>query len=60
MEWLNALLSVFWRLIDPAMFTSTVDMVEDVMQASLPGFVDAIKVSFLMHIIKPAHTSSGD
>ncbi|GAA6035910.1 hypothetical protein JCM8097_005158 [Rhodosporidiobolus ruineniae] len=43
-EWLNAFVKVIWPLINPEMFTSLVDMIEDVMQASLPGFVDAVKV----------------
>ncbi|GAA5969047.1 hypothetical protein JCM11641_007450 [Rhodosporidiobolus odoratus] len=43
-EWLNAFTKVVWPLINPEMFTSLVDMIEDVMQASLPGFVDAVKV----------------
>lgn len=43
-EWLNAFSSVVWPLINPSMFASIVDMIEDVMQASLPGFVDAVKV----------------
>lgn len=46
-EWLNAMLTVVWPLIDPSMFTSVVDMVEDIMQASLPKFVDAIRISDL-------------
>jgi hypothetical protein len=45
-EWLNSFVKVVWPLINPDMFVSIIDMVEDVMQASLPGFVDAVKVSF--------------
>lgn len=44
-EWLNALLETFWGLINPEMFLSTADMVEDIMQASLPAFVDAVRIS---------------
>lgn len=43
-EWLNAFTKVVWPLINPDMFISVIDMIEDVMQASLPGFVDAVKV----------------
>ncbi|GAA6059867.1 hypothetical protein JCM10212_007072 [Sporobolomyces blumeae] len=43
-EWLNAFTKVVWPLINPDMFASVVDMIEDVMQASLPGFIDAVKV----------------
>lgn len=44
-EWLNALFAVVWPLVDPAMFASVIDMVEDIMQASLPKFVDAVRIS---------------
>lgn len=44
-EWMNAFLSTIWPLINPEMFTAIVDMVEDVMQSSLPAFVDAVKVN---------------
>ncbi|KAK4703048.1 hypothetical protein P7C70_g3172, partial [Phenoliferia sp. Uapishka_3] len=43
-EWLNAFMMTIWPLINPSMFQSLVDMIEDVMQASLPSFVDAVKV----------------
>ncbi|KAL8286155.1 hypothetical protein RQP46_004643 [Phenoliferia psychrophenolica] len=43
-EWLNAFTTTIWPLINPSMFQSVVDMIEDVMQASLPGFIDAVKV----------------
>ena len=43
----NAMLAGVWPLIDPALFTSVVDMVEDIMQASLPKFVDAVRISDL-------------
>lgn len=41
------MLAAVWPLIDPALFTSVVDMVEDIMQASLPKFVDAVRISDL-------------
>lgn len=41
------MLATVWPLIDPALFTSVLDMVEDIMQASLPKFVDAVKISDL-------------
>lgn len=43
-EWLNALTKIVWPLIDPAMFRSMTDMIEDIMQASLPSFIDAVKI----------------
>jgi len=44
-EWLNNLIKLFWGLVDPGMFISISDMVEDIMQQSLPGFVDAVRIS---------------
>ena len=46
-EWLNAAIGTIWKQIDPAMFIPIADQVEDVMQQSLPGFVDAVKVDDL-------------
>ncbi|KAH7097583.1 hypothetical protein BKA62DRAFT_716123 [Auriculariales sp. MPI-PUGE-AT-0066] len=43
--WLNAFLTSFWPLIDPALFISTIDMVEDIMQQSVPKFIDAVRIS---------------
>lgn len=36
-KWLNSLLSSVWPLINPDLFTSLADTLEDVMQASLPS-----------------------
>ncbi|KIY63684.1 hypothetical protein CYLTODRAFT_493697 [Cylindrobasidium torrendii FP15055 ss-10] len=44
-EWLNAFVRTIWALVNPDMFASIVDMIEDIMQQSLPGFVDAVKIS---------------
>ena len=44
-EWLNNLIKLFWGLVDPGLFISFTDMVEDIMQQSLPGFVDAVRIS---------------
>lgn len=44
-EWLNAFISTFMGLLNPEMFLPIADTIEDVMQASLPSFVDAVKVS---------------
>ncbi|KAJ1583998.1 hypothetical protein NDA11_002032 [Ustilago hordei] len=43
-EWLNAAIACVWKQINPDMFISVADMVEDIMQQSLPGFVDAVKI----------------
>lgn len=44
-EWLNALLAGVWPLIPSEMFTGLSDMVEDVMQASLPNLVTAVRIA---------------
>lgn len=43
-EWLNALLAGVWPIINPDMFTSTVDMLEDIMQASVPTFIHSVRI----------------
>ncbi|KAL7943272.1 hypothetical protein V8C42DRAFT_330214 [Trichoderma barbatum] len=42
--WLNSLLSSVWPLINPDLFTSLADMLEDVMQASLPKMIRMVSV----------------
>ena len=46
-QWLNSILSSVWPLVDPDLFTSLADMLEDVMQASLPKMVRMISVDDL-------------
>jgi len=46
-EWLNAFISTLMGLLNPDMFLPLADTIEDVMQASLPSFIDAVKVSDL-------------
>ena len=46
-EWLNSLLASVWPLINPDLFTSLADTLEDVMQASLPKLVRMISVEDL-------------
>lgn len=46
-KWLNSLLSSVWPLINPDLFTSLADTLEDVMQASLPKLVRMISVEDL-------------
>lgn len=43
-QWLNSLLSSVWPLINPDLFSSLVDMIEDVMQASLPKAIKMVSV----------------
>ncbi|GAB7359343.1 hypothetical protein MBLNU230_g5994t1 [Neophaeotheca triangularis] len=42
--WLNSLVSAVWPLINPDLFTGLADMLEDVMQASLPKVVRMVSV----------------
>lgn len=42
--WLNSLLAAVWPLINPDLFTSLSDTLEDVMQASLPSVVRMVSV----------------
>ncbi|KAI0532227.1 hypothetical protein GGR58DRAFT_490955 [Xylaria digitata] len=44
-EWMNSLLSIVWGLINPDMFSSVADTLEDVMQASVPGVIENVKVA---------------
>ncbi|CAF9906097.1 MAG: hypothetical protein HETSPECPRED_006053 [Heterodermia speciosa] len=46
-QWLNSLLASIWSLINPDLFTSIADTLEDVMQASLPKLVRMISVEDL-------------
>ncbi|KAH7132032.1 meiotically up-regulated gene 190 protein [Dendryphion nanum] len=43
-QWLNSLLASIWPLINPDLFTSLSDTLEDVMQASLPKMVRMVSV----------------
>ncbi|KAL8729429.1 MAG: hypothetical protein Q9166_004738 [cf. Caloplaca sp. 2 TL-2023] len=46
-QWLNSVLAAIWPLINPDLFTSLADTLEDVMQASLPRLVRMISVEDL-------------
>ncbi|KAI0592399.1 Meiotically up-regulated190 protein [Pyrenophora tritici-repentis] len=46
-QWLNSLLASVWPLINPDLFTSISDTLEDVMQASLPSMVRMVAVEDL-------------
>lgn len=43
-RWLNSLLGSVWPLVNPDLFTSLADTLEDVMQASLPRIVRMVSV----------------
>ncbi|KAF2190610.1 hypothetical protein K469DRAFT_721518 [Zopfia rhizophila CBS 207.26] len=44
-EWLNTLLGIIWGLINPDMFQGVADTLEDVMQASVPGVIENVRVA---------------
>jgi hypothetical protein len=44
-EWMNSMLEVGWGLINPEMFQAVADTIEDVMQASVPGIIENIRVA---------------
>jgi hypothetical protein len=44
-EWLNSIVGLIWRLINPDMFAAVADTLEDVMQASVPGVIENVKVN---------------
>ncbi|KAI9817998.1 MAG: hypothetical protein M1832_004519 [Thelocarpon impressellum] len=46
-QWLNSILASVWPLVNPDLFTSLADTLEDVMQASLPKMVRMISVEDL-------------
>lgn len=46
-QWLNSILSSVWPLINPELFVSLADTLEDVMQASLPKLVRMVSVEDL-------------
>ncbi|KAI0017792.1 hypothetical protein F4780DRAFT_753804 [Xylariomycetidae sp. FL0641] len=46
-QWLNSLLQAIWPLVNPDLFASLVDQIEDIMQASLPKSVKMVSVDDL-------------
>ncbi|KAI5370533.1 putative C2 domain, synaptotagmin-like mitochondrial-lipid-binding domain, C2 domain superfamily [Septoria linicola] len=44
-EWMNTLLSIVWGLVNPDMFQAVADTLEDVMQASVPGVIENVRVA---------------
>ncbi|QBZ62083.1 hypothetical protein PoMZ_10957 [Pyricularia oryzae] len=44
-EWLNTVVGLIWNLINPEMFAAVADTLEDVMQASVPGVIEHVKVN---------------
>ncbi|BFZ53723.1 hypothetical protein PYCC9005_000753 [Savitreella phatthalungensis] len=46
-EWLNNIIRTIWPTINPELFASPVDLLEDVLQRQVPGVVHTVKVSDL-------------
>nr|OQO15690.1 hypothetical protein B0A51_16999 [Rachicladosporium sp. CCFEE 5018] len=44
-EWMNTLLAIVWGLVNPDMFVAVGDTLEDVMQASVPGVIENVRVA---------------
>lgn len=44
-EWMNTLMGIVWGLVNPDMFQSVADTLEDVMQASVPGIIENVRVA---------------
>jgi len=42
---MNSLIGLIWSLVSPEMFVSIADTIEDVMQVSLPGFIENVRVA---------------
>ncbi|KAK0461108.1 uncharacterized protein EV420DRAFT_1619590 [Desarmillaria tabescens] len=43
--WLNSFLASLWPIVNPALFTSVSDMLEDALQATLPKLVHGVRVA---------------
>lgn len=44
-EWMNSFMAIVWGLINPEMFAAVADTLEDVMQASVPGVINNVRVA---------------
>ena len=42
---MNTFLGIVWGLINPEMFAAVADTLEDVMQASVPGVINNVRVA---------------
>ena len=48
-EWMNTLINTSWSLINPDVFASMSDTLEDVMQASVPSIIENVRVADIGH-----------
>ncbi|ESK94680.1 meiotically up-regulated 190 protein [Moniliophthora roreri MCA 2997] len=44
-SWLNSFLDALWPIVNPSLFTALADMLEDALQASLPKFINGVRVA---------------
>ncbi|KAJ7031619.1 hypothetical protein C8F04DRAFT_1110009 [Mycena alexandri] len=44
-KWFNALLYSLWPIVNPSLFVSVADMLEDALQASLPKLIHGVRVA---------------
>ncbi|KAJ2906907.1 hypothetical protein MKZ38_009770 [Zalerion maritima] len=44
-EWMNNLVGIIWGLVNPELFAAVADTLEDVMQASVPGVIENVRVA---------------
>ncbi|KAH9847036.1 hypothetical protein C2E23DRAFT_850404 [Lenzites betulinus] len=44
-EWANAIVRGLWPILNTDLFSSLIDMLEDIMQASVPTFVHSVRVA---------------
>ncbi|KAF9525767.1 hypothetical protein CPB83DRAFT_858856 [Crepidotus variabilis] len=57
-QWLNNLIQSLWPIINPSLFTSMSDMLEDAMQATLPSLINGVRVADLGQGSEPVHILS--
>lgn len=50
---MNTFLGVMWGLIDPELFASVADTLEDVMQASVPSVIENVRAAEINQGINP-------
>ncbi|KLO20621.1 hypothetical protein SCHPADRAFT_841783 [Schizopora paradoxa] len=57
-EWLNSVISGVWSIINTDLFNSSIDLLEDVMQASIPKFVHSVRIADLGQGSTPLRVTS--
>lgn len=52
-RWLNSLLRSIWPVVNPALFTSLTDILEDSLQSSLPKLIRGVRIADLGQGVEP-------